>query len=384
MKQDLEPSTLPPIVVRKKRGHASAHGGAWKVAYADFVTAMMSLFIVLWILAANDKVKESIAAYFQDPVAAAQKIRSGALSNKEKNDLIDRPPPPPPSNRLMKELERLKVELQRIKKIIVSIPELRELSDSVEFIITKDGLRIEMVEKSPKDGLFFALGRADLMPKARLLLAVLGREIKKLPNKVALEGHTDSRPYKGNTYSNWELSADRANAARRVLQENGVNQNQLVEVVGFADRKLKRENDPFAHQNRRVSILIKPILVSENINLDDDKLLPLDSIRAQARSEKEREQLLEPYRNFGMPLPAIEELQSGNGESRAAKEDGAEGSSTQRQDAATSLDNAVKQVDALQEELNKELDKAPDKVPDNVPDKLPDKESDKLPDKVHH
>jgi len=367
MKHDIEPSTLPPIVVRKKRGHASAHGGAWKVAYADFVTAMMSLFIVLWILAANDKVKESIAAYFQDPVEAVQKIRSGALSNKEKNDLIDRPPPPPPSDRLMKELERLKVELQRIKKIIVSIPELRELSDSVEFIITKDGLRIEMVEKSPKDGLFFALGRADLMPKARMLLSVLGREIRKLPNKVTLEGHTDSRPYRGLVYSNWELSADRANAARRVLQDNGVNQDQLVEVVGFADRKLKVEKDPFANQNRRVSILIKPILVSENINLEEDQLLPLNSLRAQARSDKEREKLVEPFRNFGLPLPGFQRAQSEGGESSSVKENGSEGSSTRRQDAATSLDNAVKQVDALQEELNKNME-----------------EHDKQSDREHH
>jgi chemotaxis protein MotB len=355
--KDLEPSTLPPIIVRKKKGHASAHGGAWKVAYADFVTAMMSLFIVLWILAANDKVKESVAAYFQDPVEAAQKIRSGALSNKEKNDLIDRPPPPPPTEKLRKELERLKVELQRIKKIILAIPELRELNDSIEFIITKDGLRIEMVEKSPKDGLFFALGKAELMPKARTLLSVLGKEISKLPNDVTMEGHTDSRPYSGIAYSNWELSADRANAARRILQENGVRQNQLVEVVGFADRKLKVPKDPLAYQNRRVSILIKPVIVSETINLNEDQLLPLDSIRSSSKASDKAKEVMDSFNDAGALQPGSEEKKGGNEGSPSHASKGSEGVTTQRERAASTLENAVKQVDELQKELNKnELD----------------------------
>ncbi len=354
MKQDIEPSTLPPIIIRQKRDHSGGHGGAWKVAYADFVTAMMALFIVLWILAQSDKVKESIAAYFQDPVDAAQKIRSGALSFKEKNDPVDRLPPPP-SDKLKKELERLKVELQRIRKIIAAIPELHELSDSVEFIITKDGLRIEMVEKSTKEGLFFALGKAELMPKAQTLLSVLGCEIRKLPNKVALEGHTDSRTYSGDVYSNWELSADRANAARRVLQKNGVKQSQLVEVVGYADRKLKRVEDPFANENRRVSILIKPMLVYESIELKDDQILPLDSIKGSSRSSSGKENdVMNAFHGIGLPLPGLEGSQSGGEASSSHTEKASIRMSTQKQGAATTLENAVKQVDALQDQPNKE------------------------------
>jgi len=141
-------------------------------------------------------------------------------------------------------------------------PNLAEMLKSVQFELTKEGLRIELIES--KESVFFEVGSAKLKPAAKELLASLAKEIGKLPNYVEVEGHTDSRQYsKQSGYTNWELSADRANAARKVLEENGLWEGQIVKVTGFADKKLKNPENPFDYSNRRTTILIKNISTEE-------------------------------------------------------------------------------------------------------------------------
>jgi chemotaxis protein MotB len=246
-----------PIVIYKKRkgGHEGGHGGAWKVAYADFVTAMMALFIVLWIVGQNDKVKSSVSQYFKDPGAfhTTSKNQSGILPdsatvNPLKSGLEQ-------ENAQVDEILKLKTEGAELTKAIKTTPTLEKFKDKVQITVTKEGLRIDLVEDS--EGLFFDIGSATLKPEAVNLLKVIAARIGKMPNTVAIEGHTDSRPYSQNGgYSNWELSSDRANAARRVLEKSGLHERQCVAVNGFADRRLKTPDKPLDFSNRRTTILV--------------------------------------------------------------------------------------------------------------------------------
>ena len=246
-----------PIIVKKKKGGAGHHGGAWKVAYADFVTAMMALFIVLWILSANEEVKEAVAGYFKDPVGfstgGGKMIESGSvdLFNGLNDNLI--------TEREYKEMQKKKFEEMQ-ESLMNSLEEnasLENLLDQVKFEMVDEGLRIEMMESS--DGVFFESGSARLNDKAYQILLTVGKEIQKLPNHVVIEGHTDARPFngRGEDYTNYELSADRANSARRALLQGGLKEEQLDEVRGYADNRLRDKENPYSLVNRRISILIK-------------------------------------------------------------------------------------------------------------------------------
>lgn len=202
----MTPKPAPIIVIRKKVGHSAHHGGAWKVAYADFVTAMMALFIVLWLMSQSQQVKQAVAGYFNDPRGSARLLGTTMTGNPIQvlNDT--------------KRLEQLKEKLERE---IQAKKELQKLASQIEITITPEGLRIEMVEG--KNGTFYESGSARLSPSGQELLILLAAELKTLPNDLLIEGHTDATPYSTNAdYSNRELSADRANAARRLLQQNGV------------------------------------------------------------------------------------------------------------------------------------------------------------------
>jgi chemotaxis protein MotB len=232
----------PIIVIKKKGGHAGHHGGAWKVAYADFVTAMMSLFIVLWLMGSSTKVKKAVAGYFNDPKGTGQLLgttMSGTGETIEKASTD--------------QLEQLK---EKLEKEIKARKELDKLSKQIEITITPEGLRIELIEG--KDGTFYEIGSAKLNQNGQELLVLLASELKTLPNSLLIEGHTDSTPYSSEIgYSNWDLSADRANSARRVLQQAGVRTNQVSQVRGYADQMPRNKSNPADPSNRRVSILVK-------------------------------------------------------------------------------------------------------------------------------
>lgn len=237
------------IIIKKKRGHGGHHGGAWKVAYADFVTAMMALFIVLWIVGQSNAVKQAIAAYFKDPTVFTHGSGgTGILPDGAPKQQTA------PATVLSSEMETLKVEGRKIEDAISATPAFSKFKDKVQVTVTKDGLRVELVENAT--GLFFDVGSAQVKPETVQLLTMIAAEIGKLPNKVIIEGYTDARPYTGAGYSNWELSTERANMARKVLEEKGLKKDQIIEVRGFADRNLKHPDKPMDASNRRVSILV--------------------------------------------------------------------------------------------------------------------------------
>ena len=232
----------PIIVIKKKGGHGGHHGGAWKVAYADFVTAMMSLFIVLWLMGSSEKVKKAVAGYFNDPKGTGSQLGTTMTGTGETVAQMD-----------TKDLEKLK---EKLEEEIKARKDLEKLSKQIEIKVTPEGLRIELIEG--KNGTFYELGSAKLSDSGQELLTLLASELKTLPNCLLIEGYTDAAPYAStNGYSNWDLSADRANSARRILQQNGVRENQVTQVRGYADQMLRVTSDPLDPSNRRISILVK-------------------------------------------------------------------------------------------------------------------------------
>ena len=230
------------IVIRKKVvGHGGHHGGAWKVAYADFVTAMMSLFIVLWLISSNDNVKQSVAAYFQDPKGTAKLAGSSNMGSGHEIPLR------------LQDMNTLKQRLQEAAK---QLPQFEKLSKQIEITALPDGLHIELLEDP--GGTFFQIGSATPTPALAQFLGLASRELGKVPNRISVEGHTDALPYsKGGDYTNWELSSDRANAARRLMQSGGLHTGQIAQVRGFADQQLRDPAHPTNSANRRVTLIVE-------------------------------------------------------------------------------------------------------------------------------
>lgn len=240
----MEKSARPIIIVRKKISHGGHHGGAWKVAYADFVTAMIALFIVLWLLNTSKPVKDAVAGYFKDPSGSSNKVGTNLVGSGEDFNLTK------------DNMEQLKEELQ---KSIRQVSDFDKLKNQIEITITSEGLRIELLET--ESGTFFDSGSARPSQQSERLLSFLAAELGKLPNKVSIEGHTDSKPYTSiHDYGNWELSADRANAARRLMQQDGLGQNQVSQVRGFADQKLRKADHPLDASNRRITLIVQYIV----------------------------------------------------------------------------------------------------------------------------
>jgi chemotaxis protein MotB len=232
----------PIYIIKKKGGHGGHHGGAWKVAYADFVTAMMSLFIVLWLMGTDSKVKQAVAGYFNDPKGTG-KLLATTMSGKGQDV------PAVSTDALEKLKGKIEAEIKARK-------DLEKLSKQVEITITPEGLRIELIED--KKGTFYESGSPKLSESGQTLLALLASQLKTMPNSLLIEGYTDATAYSSdNSYSNWDLSADRANSARRLMQQNGVRENQVTQVRGYADQMLRVKGNPTDPSNRRVSILVK-------------------------------------------------------------------------------------------------------------------------------
>jgi chemotaxis protein MotB len=277
-----EDSNRPQIIVKKKKkgGHDGHHGGAWKVAYADFVTAMMAFFLLLWLISATtEEQKEGIADYFTpstvtESKSGAGKILSGRTMSEDGALISDRAPvginmslPSPSGPANEEEVQELAEKLaereqrsfedaaEKLKAAVAAVPELSELADQVLVDYTPEGMRIQLVDA--RENAMFKLGSAEPKDRTRELLALVARNIEDLPNKVAVKGHTDATPFSSrDDYSNWELSADRANASRRVLEGAGLDGERIGQVVGRAAQDPLLPDDPENARNRRISIVL--------------------------------------------------------------------------------------------------------------------------------
>tara|TARA_B100000378_G_scaffold278861_1_gene283976 strand:- start:1183 stop:2154 length:972 start_codon:yes stop_codon:yes gene_type:complete len=276
---------LQPIIVKKvKKGGGGHHGGAWKVAYADFVTAMMAFFLLLWLLnVTTDVQKEGIADYFDPTALKVSQSESGAggvlggLTVSSEGAMTDTAQVPltdtTPQSRIRGQNlegasdEAVQAEQRRreeasfakikaeIEEAISENPELEDLGENLQVDVTPEGLRIQIIDQAGDP--MFPSGSARMFTKTENLMAEVSQIISKMPNDISIRGHTDATPYRGSgDYTNWELSADRANASRRVLLDNGYTEEKIANVVGKADTDHFNKEDPTADENRRISIIL--------------------------------------------------------------------------------------------------------------------------------
>lgn len=266
----------PPgqVIVVKKKGRGGGHGhhgGAWKVAYADFVTAMMAFFLLLWLLASTtEEQKAGIAYYFNPPSNASQfgggsGIMGGtsavATDNHAPADTVEMPPRENTQEDLAvqaKEDALFRQVAEELKKAVLNIPQLRAMAENLLVDMTPEGLRISITDAQGRE--LFAEGSAEAQPLTQQLLGVLGGVLSKLPNRLALGGHTDVVPYRGEKaaqgYDNWTLSADRAQTLRRILNQEGVPDRRIQRVAGFAASEPLLRDQPTHVKNRRLTIIV--------------------------------------------------------------------------------------------------------------------------------
>jgi len=220
----LNDAKRPIMIIKKKSGHGGHHGGAWKVAYADFVTAMMALFIVLWLMNSSKQIQVAIGGYFKDPTETSKKVGTNQTGSGENFTLTK------------DNMPKLKEELQ---KAVRQITNFDKLKNQIEMTVTSEGLRIELLESS--SGTFFESGKPGLNSDGKELLLALAKQLGQLPNHISVEGHTDAKPYATNRdYGNWELSTDRANSARRLMQTSGLRGDQISQESGLCVSKAAR------------------------------------------------------------------------------------------------------------------------------------------------
>ena len=240
------------IIIKKRRKpeHGGHHGGAWKVAFADFMTAMMCFFLVMWLISQNQQTKASIAAYFRDP-GVFESTRAGGITNDGPGALSG-------AGRVAHAAlieEAMRQAAKHIEEEMARQGGLKGLGKQVEIQVTSEGLRIELLDS--EQSMFFDSGSATIKPETERVLVLIGKELGRLARPIIVEGHTDGRPFQvGNAYTNWDLSADRANSARRVMEAGGLQGQQVSSVRGYADRHLRVLDKPFDARNRRVSIVV--------------------------------------------------------------------------------------------------------------------------------
>ncbi len=244
------------IIVKKikKAGHGH-HGGSWKVAYADFVTAMMAFFMVMWILGMDVETKKAVEGYFSSPVgfkkgysSGSSPLASGSSPAAVKRESIQM------ALRQVQEKRFLAVQ-EHLRSRIDSMALVGKLRAKVEVTVSRAGLRIELIEDEHGDT-FFPISSAVMTEQGHLALNAIAQDLVNLENPVVIEGHTDAARYASASYTNWELSADRANAARRILETYGLKTDRIVEVTGLADKQLRYPTEPLNPSNRRISILL--------------------------------------------------------------------------------------------------------------------------------
>ena len=251
-----------PIIIKKvRKGHGGHHGGAWKVAFADFMTAMMAFFLVMWAISQSDEVKQAIGGYFRDPSGYGQ---GGAGVLKGSQSVIPTESPdigPTPKRNdeskgpSAKEKNLLSAAAKSILEEIKKQEAFQRLKKNVKMQMTSQGLRI-ILNEGANSPAFFEPGSAKLLQKSAVILMTIAHELGQLENSIVVEGHTDAGFTGRNDYSNWELSTDRANSARQLMEVSGLNHDQIHEVRGYADRFPMIEHNPNDARNRRVSLLV--------------------------------------------------------------------------------------------------------------------------------
>jgi len=250
--------TQPIIIVKKNGAHGGHHGGAWKVAYADFVTAMMAFFLVMWLVTQTDVVKKAVQGYFQDPANYKKNFQISIVTggagvlNKPGESNLSKAPAAATETPPMASIDAAELFQQAMKALAgLDIPK-----GVFDVELTREGLRVQLIEGSD-EVMFFRPGSSELTPKGEVILKTIGMELGKLPNRLVVEGHTDGTDLaRGNEYTNWELSTDRANAARQAMAAGGLTQDQVREIRGFAANKLRIKDAPLDPRNRRITILV--------------------------------------------------------------------------------------------------------------------------------
>lgn len=271
------PEAQRPIVIKKIKKYHRGHGGQWKIAYADFITAMMAFFLLMWLLGSSTKAElKGIAEYFQSPLQVSPKGGTGSEDSTSvlqgggrdllrshgrtsgQNSESGKPVNLKAAQAELERIDTLRLEdlKKRLERLIESNPVMRQYKRQLLLDITTEGLRIQIVDD--KNRPMFALSRAELEPHTRDILQKLGGALNGIPNKISLSGHTDARPYPTGekNYSNWELSSDRANASRRELVLGGMQEQKILRVVGLSSAVLFDKDDPASPVNRRISIIV--------------------------------------------------------------------------------------------------------------------------------
>ncbi len=256
-------SPQPIIIKRKKGGHGGHHGGAWKVAFADFMTAMMAFFLVMWLVGQKPEVREAVGGWFRDPGKYQIKGSTGVLRGSR--GIIPTRDSSPGSKKAAPDknsggpTDKEKKQMQKAALSIIDKLEKQEafqrLHKNIKMQLTSEGLRI-ILNESENSPAFFEPGSAKLLRKSAVILMVIAKELGKLQNKLVIEGHTDASFAGNKDYTNWELSTDRANAARQLMEVSGLRKGQIREVRGFADQFPMIEDDPYDARNRRITIVV--------------------------------------------------------------------------------------------------------------------------------
>jgi len=246
------------VIIRKvkKKTHEGHHGGSWKVAYADFVTAMMAFFLLLWLLAMIAPEKRiALSEYFQKATLFKDQQQQSGTSMLDKSaGVLDTGRTMEKESYRMKPAQKTPPE-ELAKKMRASIEEhLQAMKNQVFVDITKEGIRIQIVDNEGSE--IFRLGSDEPTQKARHIMRLVSENIREKPNRIVIEGHTDSAPFKGAQKTNWELSTSRASAARRELENNGIDPDRIARVVGYADQELFVADNPTDLRNRRISIIL--------------------------------------------------------------------------------------------------------------------------------
>ena len=291
-----------PIVVKKiKKGGGGAHGGAWKIAYADFVTAMMAFFLLMWLLGSTTKGDlKGIADYFNTPLKVAllggsgsgdssSVIQGGGEDLTRTHGQVKKGETESPQKRI--NLQALKADFEKmekarleglkgdIEKLIDASPTLKQFKNQMLLDITTEGLRIQIVDEQNRP--MFDSASSELKPYTKLILREIGPVLNKVENRISLSGHTDATPYAGGDkgFGNWELSTNRANASRREMVAGGLDDIKVMRVVGFASTVLFDKAQPTSASNRRISIVVLNKRTEEAI-LSDGQEVPVEAVGA--------------------------------------------------------------------------------------------------------